>query len=187
MTHRHPHPPRSTRAMSALCTLTAALLTTIAIHALPACTTGYSFASSYDENIRTVAVPIWENTSFAHGLEFQLTEALIKEIHRTTPWKVINTPGQSDASLTGSIVSANLRKLSTQPDSGLVQELATEIVVAFEFKDATTGRVFVARRGFRAADSFVPSPGAGERIEQSQTGAVDRLARSIIAELRQAW
>lgn len=170
-----------------VCALLAAALLSVAPHALIGCATDYAFASSYDESIRTVAVPIWENTTFAHGLEFQLTEALIKEIHRTTPWKVINTQGQSDASLTGSIVSAELRKLSTQPDSGLVQELATEVVVAFEFKDTTTGRIFVARRNFRAADAFVPGPGAGERIEQAQTGAVDRLARSIVAELRQAW
>jgi hypothetical protein len=154
---------------------------------LPGCVTGYELASAYDQSIQTVAVPIWENTTFAHGIEFQLTEAIIKELHRSTPWKVINTPGQAQAALTGAVVSVNMRKLSTDPDSGLVQDLATEVVVSFEFKDTTTGRVLVARRNFRAADSFVPSPGASERIEQAHAGAVDRLARSIVAELRQAW
>ena len=148
---------------------------------------GYRFESSYDSSIRTVAVPIWENTTFAHGLEFELSEALAKEIHRSTPWKVINTPGGADASLVGSIVSAEMSKLSTDPDSGLVQELATQIIVAFEFKDGETGRVLVARSGFRASDAFVPGPDARERLEQGQAGAVDRLARSIVSELRQAW
>lgn len=164
-----------------------ALVAAASVISLPGCVTGYELTSSYDQNIRTVAVPIWENTTFAHGIEFQLTEAIIKEIHRSTPWKVINTPGQADAALVGSIVAVSMRKLSTDPESGLVQDLATEIVVAFEFKDTSTGRVLVARRNFRAADSFVPGPGAHERIEQGQAGAVDRLTRSIIAELRQAW
>ena len=46
---------------------------------------------TYDESIRTVAVPVFNNSTFEAGLDAQLTEAIIKEIQRTTKWTVVST------------------------------------------------------------------------------------------------
>jgi len=149
-------------------------------------TRGYALASAYREDVRTVSVPVFDNTTFSHGLEIQLTDAVIKEIHRTTPWRVAPSEG-ADSSLTGTITASNLRVLSRQRGTGLAQELAVQLTVSFEWKDSRTGEVLVARQNFRAADTFTPSQGVEERLELGERAAIDRLARDIVAELRTSW
>jgi hypothetical protein len=149
-------------------------------------TKGYSFASSFSNDLRTVHVPIFENPTFARGLEIELTDAIIKEIQRSTPWTVAASDS-AQTQLTGKINDAQLRRLSTGRGSGLAQELAYTITVEFEWKDARNGKVLVSRKDFTASDSFIPTQGLNERIETGQHGAIQRLARDIVAELRSNW
>lgn len=149
-------------------------------------TRGYSFSSSFSTDVRTVHIPIFENPTFARGLEIELTDAIIKEIQRSTPWTVVASDS-AQTQLTGRINDAQLRRLSTGRGSGLAQELAYTITVEFEWKDARNGKVLVARSNFSASDTFVPTEGLNERIETGQHGAIQRLARDIVAELRSNW
>jgi hypothetical protein len=150
------------------------------------CSSGYSFSSAYREDVNTIAVPVFENTTFSHGTEFALTEAVIKEIHRVTPWRVINE-ASAQTTLSGTITGSQLRQLTRQADSGMGQEMAVQLTVSFEWKQNDSGEVLVARRSFRASDSFVPTKPAGERLELGQQSAVERLARDIVRELRSSW
>lgn len=147
---------------------------------------GYAFASAYRTDVRTVAAPIFDNLTYAHGIEADLAEALVKEIHSRTPWRVVQGTA-AETRLTGVITDVDLRKLTTNSDSGLVQEMAVSLVVSFEWKRSSTGEVLAARRDFSASSTFVPARGAGERIAVGETNAVDRLARDIVASLRSSW
>lgn len=149
-------------------------------------TKGYSFSSSFSSDMRTIHVPIFENPTFARGLEIELTDAIIKEIQRSTPWTVASADS-AQTQLTGKISDAVLRRLSTGRGSGLAQELAYTITVEFEWKDARNGKVLVSRNNFSASDSFIPTQGLNERIEVGQHGAIQRLARDIVGELRSNW
>src|SRR5262245_15270336 len=66
---------------------------------------GYTTAPLYDDAIRTVYVPIFENVSFRRGLEFDLTRAVVREIEAKTPFKVVNCREQADTELHGKIVN----------------------------------------------------------------------------------
>ena len=152
-------------------------------------TRGYSFGTTHDGDIRSVAVPIVQNSTYNKGVEFELTEAIHKRIQSSTPWRIVPaTEGAAaDARLRVTVVDAGLRQLSTRSETGFVQELAYELAVDFEFKDGRTGRVIAARRGLTAAESFVPARPAGEPIETGRLAAVDELAALIVAELRSDW
>lgn len=152
---------------------------------LPGCA-GYTLGSTYSADVATVYLPIFDNTTYVYGLEADLTEAIGKEIHRSTPWRVTSNPG-ADTELTGAITRVDKRRLSTDGTTGLVQELATVVTVTFEWKDARTGEVLVARRGFSVAEPFAPVRGVGERPETGEASAIDRLAKDIVAELREGW
>jgi hypothetical protein len=158
---------------------------------LPACasdpTQGYSFTSSHDASIRTVAVPIFQNPTYSRGLETELTDAIIKEIQAKTPWRVVPEGSGANSTLTGKLTESRLRRLSTGADTGYAQELAVELTVDFDFKDARTGKTILSRKGFTATDEFVPASPANERIEKGEHGAVQKLARDIVAELRSSW
>ncbi len=173
-----------TRAVSALL-LVAALPLSVTVPMMSGCA-GYALESSFDTDIETVYLPLFDNTTFNYGLEAQLTEALAKEIHRTTPWRVTSDRG-ADTELRGAITRVDKRELSTDSVSGLVQELATIITVTFDWTDAETGEVLVARRGFTVAEPYAPLRGAQERPETGEASAIDRLARDIVAELRSDW
>lgn len=149
-------------------------------------TQGYSFRSTYGESIRTVAVPVFENRTYAKGIEVALTEAVIKEIQRSTPWAVVPRE-QADSVLAGSITDSSLRALSTSRRTGLVQEMAVKLTVDFDWTSSRTGQVLVSRRAFDAVETFVPARGTGERLELGEAAAVQEMARDIVAELRSNW
>ncbi|MBI1190296.1 MAG: hypothetical protein GC200_06400 [Tepidisphaera sp.] len=147
---------------------------------------GYSFQSTYPAGVRTVSVPIFDNYSFDTGVEVELTDAIIKEIQRSTDLKVVQG-GSAESQLKGVVTKSQLRRLSIQRGSGYVQEVAVTLTVDFDWKDTRTGKLLTSRRQFAASDSFVPVPGSGERIETGRHGAVQRLAHDIVAELREGW
>ncbi len=145
---------------------------------------GYAWESSYRTDIKTITVPMWDNRTFDHGFEAVLTDAIIKEIHRSTPWRV--GPG-GETTLSGVVTRSSLRKISTNRDSGLVQEVGYEVGVRFDWTMNRDGEVLVSRRNFRAAEAFIPSPGSGERSEIGRRGVADELAKQIVGELRSSW
>ncbi len=165
-------------------------LAAVSVSALGACasnpTEGYSFESSHDAGIRTVHVPMFKNPTFQRGIEVDLTDAIIKEIQRTTPWRVAEE-GVAETSLSGSISSTSMRNLTDNRTSGMAQELSYTISVDFDWVDIRTGRTLVSRRAFSASETFVPTQPAGERIDLGVHGAVSQLARDIVAELRSQW
>jgi len=146
---------------------------------------GYSTRSVYTGDIRTIAVPMFENVTFAAGLEAQVTEAVIKEIQARTPWRVVDG-ASADAMLTGVVRASDLSRMSADPRTGLMQELGVRVSVDFDLRDHRTGALVVSRRGFTAVDAFVPARGTGERLEVGQSSAVQRLARDMVAQLRGA-
>jgi hypothetical protein len=147
---------------------------------------GYAFSPSYREDIRSVSVPMWKNDTYSYGLEAELTAAITSEIQRATPWRVTD-PEAAQTSLTGRIVSVELRRVTTGRDTGLVETQAVEITVEFEWRDNRTGRALVARRGFRASENFVPAGEYRERLAVGENAAIQRLARDVVGELRSSW
>ncbi len=147
---------------------------------------GYSFQSPYDTSITTVAVPVFANATMHTGIEAELTDAVIKELQRETPWRVTQSE-TADAVLKGRITSVRLVRLSQQSGVGLVQEQGVEMNISFEFIDNRRGETLVARQGFAALASFIPAQPTGERISVGYRGAAEILANDIVSELANSW
>ena len=131
-------------------------------------------------------MPIFQNPTFARGLEVELTDAIIKEIQSKTPWRVA-PEGTANTTLVGTLTNSRMRRLSTGNATGMSQELSVELTVDFDWKDVRSGKSLVSRKSFTAAESFVPATPANERVEAGQHAAIQRLARDIVAELRSNW
>ncbi len=147
---------------------------------------GYSFQSTFGAEIKSVTVPIFDNYTYTPELPVEITDALIKELQRLTPWAVTDAE-HADATLSGVVRSIELKKLSADRDSGMVQEMAVTVVVDFDLRDNRSGKVLVSRRRFAGVDTFVPTRSTGERLEVGQRAAVGRMARDIVGELRSGW
>lgn len=160
---------------------------------LPACSSdpakGYSFATTFDPSVRTISVPIFENETFSIGIETELTEAIIAELRRSTPWAI--TPerpgGGGDTTLSGVVRKVELTRLSTSRQSGLVEEEVLSVEIDFDWRDNRTGDLRLSRRRFSAAGSFIPSRPTADRIDVGRREAIQQLARDVVGELRAGW
>ena len=148
--------------------------------------TGYSFQSPYNSSITTVAVPVFANSTMHTGIETDITDAVIKELQRETPWRVTQSE-TADAVLRGRVTSVRLVRLSQQSGVGLVQEQGVQVNVSFELVDNRRGETLIARQGFGALASFVPAQPTGERISVGYRGAAEILADDIVTELANSW
>lgn len=145
---------------------------------------GYKWQSLYRSDVRTVAVPIFTTRSFDRGVEFGLSEAVVKQMEATTPYKVVPRE-RADTILEGQVVDVSVSTLSTDPDSAIPQEQMLGLTIDFIWKDLRSGRILVERRGFEHTSSYYPTLGEGRFIGRQQ--AVEKLALAIVQELQGDW
>jgi hypothetical protein len=145
---------------------------------------GYQWSSLYRQDVRTVAVPIFTTTSFERGVEFNLSEAVVKQLEASTPYKVVPRE-RADTILEGQITDVLVSTLSTDPDSAIPQEQMLGVTIDFTWKDLRTGRILVQRRGFEHTATYYPTLGEGRFVGRQQ--AVEKLAVAIVQELQADW
>ncbi|MCZ6835170.1 MAG: LptE family protein [Planctomycetota bacterium] len=149
-------------------------------------TQGYAAMSVFPTNFSTVFVPIFENETYFRNMEYDLTDALVKEIEARTPYRMASE-SRADTMLSGKIVKVELDQLSKSQQTGLSEESVLQVTIDFEWKDLRTGRAMIVRRNFAGFGLFVPSQPTGEPIELGRFSAVQQLARDIVNELQADW
>lgn len=135
------------------CSLLAALL--------PACEPGgnftvfgYTTRPNYDANIRTVRVPIFQNKTFIRGVEFDLTQAIVREIEQKTPYKVVGPGCNADTELTGT-VTLYTKGLLNVNQLNEVREAETTLAAEVVWRDLRTGE-YLTRRLRRPGETPTP-------------------------------
>lgn len=147
---------------------------------------GYSHTAMFPDDVATVGVPIFDNRTPYRAVEFDLTEALIKEIELRTPYKVVH-PSKADTVLNGVITTIHQRVLSQRKIGGIPEEIEITMLVNFEWKDARTGKVLRDRKGFPVATRHVPARPVSEPFEVAQFRASETMAQSIVDAMRKGW
>lgn len=172
------------------CTIAAAVAFVASL--LHAGCAGYQVGNDtlFRPDIRTVYVPIFQSSSFRRQLGERLTEAVVKRIERTTPYKVVHTPN-ADSVLTGRIVSDTKRIITEDAfDEGRDVEVALRVEVSWTdragrligdgFAQPLAPVLFIGGTGH-----FVPE--AGQSLATAQRNAIDRLAKQIVEQMEMPW
>lgn len=154
-----------------------------ALFVLPGC--GYTTQEMYPARYTTVAVPNFENRTFDREVEFELREALIKEIEQRTPYKVVRTPGAADTLLEGTVVEVQRSALSRQQGTGLPQEVEVTVVIDFVWRDLRSGEDLRGYRGFAASGQYIPVGAVGEFDATAKHRAIQRLAKDMVSTMRE--
>ena len=147
---------------------------------------GYAMVSPYDQGISTIAVEMFENETYDRGVEFELIDALVKEIEARTPYKVTST-SRADTILTGRIRRVERTQLSKSQLTGLSEEVTVSVTIDVHWRDLRSGQPLLALESFTGHGLFVPSRPTGEPIELGEFAAVQALARDIVGEMRADW
>ena len=149
-------------------------------------TMGYSSNSLYSPAYRSVALPIFKNETMMRELEFQLTDALIKEIESKTPYRILGEQ-YADTLLTGTIKNVELQTISQSTTTGLDGEVLINVTVDFEWLDLKSGQRIGGRRNFSCSALFTPSQPSSEPIEMGRFAVVQKLSSDIVEEMQSSW
>ena len=147
---------------------------------------GWSTMTTHRTDVSSIAVPIFVNETFHRSLEFELTDALVKEIQSRTPYRIAPT-NRADTVLIGTIRKVELDRLSKSRQTRLAEEMILSVTIDFRWEDRRTGKSLVIREDFTGNALFVPSRPTAEPIEIGQFAVVQQLARDVVEELEAAW
>jgi hypothetical protein len=76
---------------------------------------GYSLRAPYDTSLSTIYVPLFRSVSFRREVQLQLTELVIKEIEKRTPYKVVGNIEEADTILEGTVNFADKNIIVENP------------------------------------------------------------------------
>jgi hypothetical protein len=169
---------------------------------------GYTTRPNYDPNIHTVYVPVFKNLTFWRGLEFQLTQAVIREIEATTPFKVVSDCDGADTELLGTIISYN-KNLLNRNQLNEVREAETVLGVQVVWRDRRTGEILSQPRRPVAPPPLAPDmppppepglqppvlvqslghfiPELGGTVTSAEQENVKALAIKIVSMMEKPW
>jgi hypothetical protein len=147
--------------------------------------------SLFPQEVHTIYVPVFKSNSFRRNLGERLTEAVVKEIQRVTPYKLTDE-AHADTILSGAIIQES--KTVLVPDlSGDAREVQTAINVQVSWTD---------RNGVKLRDDkCIPLPPeiadvsgtsdlvpeVGQSVATAQQEAICRIAEQIVGLMEKPW
>lgn len=152
---------------------------------------GYTVGNDFRQDIKTVAVPIFENKTNRRGIEFQLTEAVQKEITKRSKYRLAKGL-EADTRLTGEIIGFRKDVLgeTAQDDP---RELQISLIVKVRWEDLRTGTLLAEQEmplspdqiSLTAQSEFAPE--LGQSLATAMDDTVHAMARKIVNLMETPW
>jgi hypothetical protein len=152
---------------------------------------GYRMGGGFPPDVRTIEVPVFTSDSFRRDVEFQLTEAVQREIERRTHFRIVKGP-VADTRLTGRIIEIRKDVLGeNQFDDP--RELQLSLAVEVVWEDLRSGRILSEQRVpidptfilMSSQASFAPEVGQSRATATHEM--VQLLARDIVNRMETPW
>jgi hypothetical protein len=166
---------------------------------------GYTTESLYDLTIRSIRVPIFANKTLQKGLEFQLTQAVIREIQSKTPYKIVQEGSHADTELICTISNWQKNALNIN-QLGEIRQAELVLTVEAIWRDLRPGRCNqLLSKDTKAGEPLAaPLPGTpsppvlvqakgsyavevGESNATATKDAIDRLAVNLVSLMEKPW
>ena len=146
---------------------------------------GYTTASLYRTDVRSVVVPIFSSREFRRELEFDLSRQIVKTIETRTPYKVIQDRGRADTELRGEVLELQTPVISENLDTDQPIDVQVTLVCWFEWKDLRTGEILASSK--RLSASGTAAKAVGENLDSATAEATRRLAELIVESMEKKW
>lgn len=152
---------------------------------------GYTVNGTFNRDIKTVAVPIFQNDTNRPGLEFQLTEAVQREITKRTPYRLAKGL-DADTRLTGRIVGFRKDVMGeTRYDDP--RELQVTMMVKVTWEDLRSGQVLAQQEMPLSPDAILMNsqaemaPEIGQSLATAMDQTLQTMARKIVNLMEVPW
>lgn len=143
--------------------------------------------SMFRPDIHTVYVPPFESNTFRRNLGERLTEAVVKEIEATTPYKVVDS-SRADSVLQGRIL-AETKRVIVENTNDEAREIETNLQVQINWVNRR-GDPLIQRSALPLptvlvdiSQSSTLVPEAGQSIATAHQETISRLAKQIVAQM----
>ncbi|MCP4252051.1 MAG: hypothetical protein GY775_01365 [Candidatus Scalindua sp.] len=144
---------------------------------------GYTTKSLISHKINSVYIPIFGNSTFRSGLEFDLTTALKDEIMSKTKLRIAKKD-DADTILTGKIVKVTEGVITSNARDNIIENQVT-ITVNIAFADRRTGRTLMSMNGLSDRAEYIVT--RGENIKTATQECLEGLAEKIVYQLEEKW
>jgi hypothetical protein len=145
---------------------------------------GYTTGSLVSPTYRTIAVPVFDNPTKRHDLEWEVTQAVVEEIQSRTALRVVDASDSPDLVLRGSLVDVDEDVLSHR-ERQRIRESAYFLTAEIEVVEGHTGKAVVKKDRVSERESFVSS--IGEDVRTARAEANRALAERIVQKLENSW
>lgn len=147
---------------------------------------GYSIRAPYSKEIKTVYVPVFRSISFRRDVNFQLTELVIKEIERRSPYKVVGTQEDADTILDGTINFAD-KNLIVENPFNMPRQLTAQMNVSVSWTHNPPTAEEIDRGPTTIAETINFVPEIGETSLTAFYRVNQALAKQIVDMMEQPW
>jgi hypothetical protein len=147
---------------------------------------GYSIRPPYEMNVRTVYVPVFRSLSFRRDIQLQITELVIKEIEKRTPYKVVGTPDEADTILEGTINYAEKQTVVENPYN-LPRQTTVNVSATVKWTHNPPSESEQAMAPVMINDYSYVSPEIGESISTGMYQTMRDLATQVVDMMEQPW
>jgi len=147
---------------------------------------GYSLRAPYNTNVKTVYVPVFRSLSFRRDIQFQLTDLVIKEIEKRTPYKVVGNQEEADTILEGTVNYADKNIIVENPNN-LPRQLTGTIQATVNWIHNPPLDFEVNREPTLIADTVYFAPELGETTTSAFYRSCQNLATQIVDMMEEPW
>jgi len=144
---------------------------------------GYSARPMTRADVRTVYVPVFENRTFRHGLEFDLTRAVVDKINQKSQLKIAEKDA-ADTILTGEITEVRQRE-SVRNEPLKPEEVRVVLYANVTWTDRRTHQVLMKRQNMQSSAEFVIS--RRQDFTSAAQEAMSDLAEKIVNLMEEEW
>ena len=140
--------------------------------------------------IKTIAVPAFQNRTSTYRIEQRLTGAVIHELLADTRYQVVSSPADGDAVLYGAVKGAGGGAVVFDPSTGRATTVLVTVTMEARLEDRKTGKVLYRNDNFVFREPYEISTDIPSFFQESGP-AMDRLsrdfARQLVAEMRESY
>ena len=143
---------------------------------------GYTAEPLHVRSGAKIAVPVFKNQTHWRDVEFDLTDAVSKELRSRTDYKLTQTK-DADLVMTGNILGYT-QPVVSEGSADQVKEGSVKAVVHIQVKDLRTGKMIIDRQ-LEGSAAFVLSRGESESTARAE--AFEDLAENIMNLFEKRW
>jgi outer membrane lipopolysaccharide assembly protein LptE/RlpB len=157
------------------------------------CGCGYHTAGRVNrlpENVKVLAVPMFVNQTLTYGIEQMFTRDVVRELIDRTHYKVVLTVGDSaDATLNGTLLSAQTAPLTYDPQTGRISSSLVTVSMKVSLVERN-GRVLFENQNYTFREQYQVSANTASFFSE-ETPALERMShdfsRTLVSDILEGF